>query len=101
MWTMKQCEYVDGRINEVRDAFIFGMKDDLNDRLYAVEKDTGYDIEYLYDIFVEILEDEAEDNISYESAVHNAVTQTIISAYELDYDDMSGYPEESSFVRLS
>lgn len=36
--------------------------------IYKVEDDTGYEIEFIYDIFVEAIEDEIEDNQDIDAA---------------------------------
>lgn len=50
-----------------------------------VEKDTGYEIDLIYDIFVEQIEDEREDGLDIDDAIGAAAYWTLIPAYELDY----------------
>ena len=85
MWNNRRVQYVEGVISRVALSFMIGDKDERIDALYTVEKDTGYDIDFIYDIFVEEFEDEMEDNNSIEAAVRNAADQTITVAYEYDY----------------
>lgn len=47
--------------------------------------DTGYEIDFIYDIFVEQIEDEREDNQDIDTAIGAAAYHTIVPAYELDY----------------
>ena len=50
-----------------------------------VEKDTGYEIDFLYDIFVEIFEVEMEDCMDYETAADVAAKETVTISYEQDW----------------
>lgn len=85
MWSKTKIQYVDGMISRVALSFLTGDKDELAEALFAVEKDTGYDIDFIYDIFVEEIEDEQDDADSFEMAVGRAAAQTISVAYEQDY----------------
>ena len=85
MWNKEKCNYVDNKINTVRDTFLRGDKDNFTESLIAVEEDTGYEIDFLYDIFVEIIEDEMEDGMDYDEAVYNAAESTVTISYEQDW----------------
>ena len=84
-WTMERCAYVDTKINAVRNAFLGMQKDEMAEALIEVEKDTGYEIEFLYDIFTEIFEEEMEDCMDYETAAHKAAHETVTISYEQDW----------------
>lgn len=85
MWSKERSAYVDTKINAVRDAFLGRHKDDMAEALMDVEKDTGYEIDFLYDIFVEIFEVEMEDCMDYETAADVAAKETVTISYEQDW----------------
>lgn len=85
MWNKERCAYVDAKINAVRNAFLGRNKDDFAESLMEVEKDTGYEIDFLYDIFVEIFEEEMEDCMDYDEAAYNAAEHTVTVSYEQDW----------------
>lgn len=85
MWSKTKIQHVDGMISRVALSFLTGDKDELADALFAVEKDTGYDIDFIYDIFVEQYEDELDDAEDIETAAGRAAHTTITVAYEQDY----------------
>lgn len=85
MWSTIKTKYVDDVIKDLKLAFITGDKDDLGEVLAQVYNDTGYEIDFIYDIFVEQIEDEREDNQDIDAAIGAAACTTITSAYELDY----------------
>lgn len=64
---------------------ILEMRNDFADVLAKVEKDTDFEIDLIYDIFVEQIEDEREDGLDINDAVGAAAHWTLIPAYELDY----------------
>lgn len=84
-WSPMKCFEVDAVIKAAAYTYMRGDKDDFADVLAKVEKDTGYEIDLIYDIFVEQIEDEREDNQDIDSAIGAAAYHTITSAYELDY----------------
>lgn len=75
----------DEAIKSLAAAMIYGDKDDLGEALWKVENDTGYEIEYIYDIFVEQIEDELEEGADIECAIKAAAYYTLSPAYENDY----------------
>ena len=85
MWTEQKSRYVDNQINAVRDAFLGRSKDEMSEALNTVETDTGYQIDFLYDIFIEIFEEEMEDCMDYGSAAQKAADQTVMISYEQDW----------------
>lgn len=85
MWSTIKTNYVDDVIKDLKNAFMNGDKDDLGEVLAKVEDDTGYEIEFIYDIFVEAIENEVEDNQDIDAAVFAAADGTITTAYEMDY----------------
>lgn len=84
-WSTIKTKHVNEVIKDLSNAFISGEKDELVDVLAKVEDNTGYEIEMIYDIFVEQIEDSAEDYTDPEEAVRAAAYDTIVPAYELDY----------------
>ena len=68
-------------------AYIIGDSYKVNDILYGVERDTGYNIDFLYDIFVENIEDETEcePDLDISQIIYGAADRTISVAYEQDY----------------
>ena len=85
MWSTIKTKHVDDVIKDLKLAFITGDKDELGEVLAKVENETGYEIEFIYDIFVEAIEDEREDNQDIDAAIGAAAYNTLIPAYELDY----------------
>lgn len=85
MWSTIKTKHVDDVIKDLKLAFITGDKDELGEVLAKVEKETGYEIDFIYDIFVEQIEDEREDNYDIDAAIGAAAYNTLIPAYELDY----------------
>lgn len=75
----------DEAIKNLAAAMIYGDKDDLGEALWKVENDTDYEIEYIYDILVEQIEDELEEGADIKCAIKAAAYHTIAPAYELDY----------------
>lgn len=85
MWSTIKTKHVDDVIKDLKLAFITGDKDELGEVLAKVENETGYEIDFIYDIFVEQIEDEREDNQDIDAAIGAAAYNTLIPAYELDY----------------
>lgn len=85
MWSTIKTKHVDDVIKDLKLAFMTGDKDELGEVLAKVEEETGYEIDFIYDIFVEQIEDEREDNQDIDAAIGAAACTTITSAYELDY----------------
>lgn len=85
MWSTIKTKHVDNVIKDLKLAFMTGDKDELGEFLAQVYEDTGYEIDLIYDIFVEQIEDEREDNQDIDAAIGAAAYHTITSAYELDY----------------
>ena len=85
-WNDKKWDCVMDRIrNAQKELLTCGdPKDAIIMAFEPVADDTGYELDLIYDIFVEVLEDELEDNQSYESAVKAAADYTITVAYEYD-----------------
>lgn len=84
MWNKKKTQHVDDVIRRAAEA---RDKDDLAEELLQVEEETGYTIEFIYDIFTEAVEDEG---LTREEAVDPEVIlpiwdQVITTAYEMDY----------------
>ena len=84
-WSPIKCFEVDAVIKAAAYTYMRGDKDTFADVLANVEKDTGYEIDLIYDIFVEQISDEAEDNQDIDAAIGAAAYWTLIPAYELDY----------------
>lgn len=85
MWSTIKTKHVDNVIKDLKLAFMTGDKDELGEVLAKVKKETGYEIDFIYDIFVEQIEDEREDNQDINAAIGAAAYNTLIPAYELDY----------------
>lgn len=85
MWNTIKTKHVDNVIKDLKLAFITGDKDELGEVLAQVYDDTGYEIDFIYDIFVEQIEDEREDNQDIDAAISAAAYNTLIPAYEFDY----------------
>lgn len=85
MWSTIKTKYVNEVISDLSNAFISKDKDEVSEVLAKVEEDTGYEIEMLYDIFVEQIEDAAEDFDDPNVGIMSAASDTIVPAYELDY----------------
>lgn len=85
MWSTIKTKRVDEIIKDLSNAFISNDKDEVSEVLLKVEGDTGYEIEMIYDIFVEQIDDCAVDYDDMNSAILAAASDTIIPAYELDY----------------
>ena len=85
MWSTIKTKRVDDVIKDLKRAFLTGDKDELGEVLAKVYDDTGYEIDFIYDIFVEQIEDEREDGRDINDAVGAAAYWTLIPAYELDY----------------
>ena len=85
MWSTIKTKYVDEVIKDLSNAFIGNDKDEVAEILIKVEEDTGYEIEMIYDIFVEQIEDSMEDYDDPHDGILAAASHTIVPAYELDY----------------
>ena len=85
MWSTIKTKYVDEVIKDLSNAFIGNDKDEVSEILAKVEEDTGYEIEMIYDIFVEQIEDSMEDYDDPHDGILAAASNTIVPAYELDY----------------
>lgn len=85
MWSTIKTKHVDDVIKDLKLAFMTGDKDELGEVLAKVEKETGYEIDFIYDIFIEQIEDEREDSQDIDAAIGAAAYHTIVPAYELDY----------------
>jgi len=84
MWTKEKEQHVDEIIRSLAEA---KHKDELADGLLQVEDETGYKIEFIYDIFTETIED--EELTRYEAEDPEALLpiweSVIVPAYEFDY----------------
>lgn len=85
MWSTIKTNRVNDMIRDLKQAFLTGDKDNLAEVLAMLEKDTGYEIDLIYDIFIEQIEDEREDCQDMDAAIGAAAYWTIVPAYELDY----------------
>lgn len=85
MWSTIKTKHVNDVIIDLKNAFISGDKDELGEVLAKVEEHTGYAADFIYDIFVEQINDEAEDYMDINDAISSAAYDTIVPAYELDY----------------
>lgn len=85
MWSTLKTNRVNDMIRDLKQAFLTGDKDNLEEVLTKVEKDTGYEIDLIYDIFIEQIEDERENCQDMDAAIGAAAYWTIMPAYELDY----------------
>lgn len=85
MWSTVKTNHVDNVIKDLKLAFITGDKDELGEVLAKVYDDTGYETDFIYDIFIEQTEEEREDGLDIDDAVGAAAYWTLIPAYELDY----------------
>lgn len=84
MWTKERSQHVDNVIRQLAHA---RDKDELADGLLTVEEDTGYNIEFIYDIFTESVLDEdlTRDEANDPERVMPIWDQVITTAYEFDY----------------
>lgn len=85
MWSTIKTNHVNDVIMGLKQAFLTGDKDELAEVLAKVENDTGYEIDLIYDIFIEQIEDERDDCQDIEDAIGAAAYWTITPAYEFDY----------------
>ena len=53
MWSTIKTKHVNNVIKDLKLAFLTGGKDELGEVLAQVNDDTGYEIDFIYDIFVE------------------------------------------------
>ena len=84
-WSPMKCFEVDAVIKAAAYTYMQGDKDDFAEVQKKKKKDTGYEIDLIYDIFVEQIEDETEDNADIGDAIYRAADYTISAAYEQDY----------------
>ena len=84
MWNKKKVQHVDDVIRRAAEA---RDKDDLAEALIQVEEDTGYNIEFIYDIFTEAVLDEdlTRDEAADPEMLRPVWDQVITTAYEFDY----------------
>lgn len=84
MFTNAKAQHVDEVIRMAAEA---RDKDDLAEALLRVEDETGYTIEFIYDIFTEALDDEAltREEAEDPERLLPIWDQVIIPAYEYDY----------------
>ena len=85
-WNAKKKAYVTERIRASTKALLEcgDPKETIIEAFEKVSDDTGYDIDFIFDVFIEVLENELEDEQSYEAAVRSATDYTITVAYEYD-----------------
>ena len=84
MWTPEKTQHVDDVIRGLANA---RDKDELADGLLTVEDETGYKIEFIYDIFTEAVLDEdlTRDEAEDPERILPVWEQIITTAYEYDY----------------
>lgn len=84
MWTPEKTQHVEDVIQELANA---RDKDELADGLLTVEEETGYKIEFIYDIFTEAVLDEdlTRDEAEDPERILPVWEQVITTAYEYDY----------------
>lgn len=84
MWTEDKTRSVDEVIRKAAEA---RDKDDLAEALLQVEDETGYRIEFIYDIFTEALSDEdlTREEAEDPEKILPVWEQVITTAYEYDY----------------
>ena len=83
MWTKEKTNRVDSVINRLTDA---KDKDDLVDALFQVEAETGYEVEFIYDIFTEaVIDEEVNPERAPRSVLREIWESVITPAYEFDY----------------
>lgn len=84
MWTPEKTRHVEDVIQELANA---RDKDELADGLLTVEEETGYKIEFIYDIFTEAVLDEdlTRDEAEDPERILPVWEQVITTAYEYDY----------------
>lgn len=84
MWTPEKTRHVENVIQELANA---RDKDELADGLLTVEEETGYKIEFIYDIFTEAVLDEdlTRDEAEDPERILPVWEQVITTAYEYDY----------------
>ena len=84
MWTPEKIQHVEDVIQELANA---RDKDELADGLLTVEEETGYKIEFIYDIFTEAVLDEdlTRDETEDPERILPVWEQVITTAYEYDY----------------
>lgn len=84
MWTPKKIKHVDDLVTRLSRA---ADKDELADGLLTVEEETGYKIEFIYDIFTEAVLDEdlTRDQANDPDLIRPIWDQVITTAYEYDY----------------
>ncbi len=84
MWTEKKTSRVDDVIRKAAKA---RDKDDLAEALLQVEEETGYRIDFIYDIFTEALIDEdlTREEAEDPEKILPVWDQVITTAYEYDY----------------
>ena len=84
MWTKEKEQHVDEVIRKAAEA---RDKDDLAEALLQIEDETGYKIDFLYDIFTEAAEDEdlTREEAEDPEMIRPVWEHVIITAYELDF----------------
>lgn len=82
MWSKEKCAYVDGIINDINGNEHF--KDIFCD-LTCVGLDTGYEPEFLIDVFNEGVDDLLSLGESRKYAYKESFRSVVITAYEYDY----------------
>ena len=83
MWTAEKTKHVDGIITRLSKA---RHKDELGDALFQVETETGYEVEFIYDIFTEaVIDEEVNPERAPRSVLQEIWESVITPAYEFDY----------------
>lgn len=84
MWIKNKMQHVDAVIRKAAEA---RDKDDLAEALLQVEDETGYRIDFIYDIFTEAIIDEdlTREEAEDPERILPIWDQVITTAYELDY----------------
>ena len=84
MWTKEKADHVNDAIRRLAGA---RDKDELADALIQVEEDTGYNIDFIYDIFTEAVLDEGltREEANDPETILPIWEMVITPAYEYDY----------------
>lgn len=84
MWTAEKTKHVD---NVIRSVVYSRDKDELAEGLFQVEDETGYKVEFIYDIFTEQILDEdlTREEANDPEMILPIWEQVITTAYEYDY----------------
>lgn len=83
MWTTEKSKHVDEIIKRLSES---RHKDELGDALFQVEDETGYEVEFIYDIFTEAaIDEEVNLNEAPRSILESIWRGVVEPAYEFDY----------------